>query len=450
MAEALRLYGEDVIKTGVTTVGTRILFPTVVEAYNYLNRQGTMPHRLAYYIESQRGNFWNLKTIEEFYKGSGAPWTTHSTGGEMLWLNGMCNEIWDSVVNEVCMGPDMPNASAEVKAKERCPSPGTKPWESYRSAIVNGWRPVQAHGTSSHGARLYIQMLEQAMEEGNFSLEYMRGLRTTLEHNILLGNVPDVIAGLKKFGVIINVNMGMLGGVPLNMKVYGPELEEFAMPVKTWIDEGIRVTFEGGGNWRPIHTLGTFVLGSEPFGITHDRGHIWVTQRQSNTVTKLRASDGEIVGVFAVGKVPVAVVSDGTDLWIANRDGHTVNKMQSDGTILETIEVGKTPVGLTFDGKNIWVGCFRSDAVWKLRPSDGAILGTFPAGERPRSQIAYDGTYMWVTNSAGHTVTKLRASDGSARGDDCGRKRPRAVVFDGSRIWVGNYLGNSVTRIEVE
>ncbi len=247
LAEALRLFGEDTVARGVTTIGTRILFPKVIEAYNFLSRQGTMPHRLAYYVESQRGNFWNLKTIEEFYKGSGAPWTTHSTGGEMLWLNGMCNGIWDSVVNEVCMGPDIPNASAEVKAKERCPS---------------------------HGARLYIQMLEQAMEEGNFSLEYMRDLRTTLEHNILLGKQPDVIAGLKKFGVIINVNMGMLGGVPLNMKVYGPELEEYAMPVKTWINEGIRVTFEGGGNWRPIHTLITREVTVSDFGVRPEPGEV--------------------------------------------------------------------------------------------------------------------------------------------------------------------------------
>ncbi len=272
LAESLRLYGHDTVARGVTTIGTRILFPKVIQAYNLLNREGTMPHRLAYYAEPQRGNFWNLKTIHEFYKGSGAPWTTHSAGGDMLWLNGMCNEIWDSVVNEVCMGPDMPNASAEVKAKERCPSPGTKPWETYREAIVSGWRPVQAHGTSSHGARLYIQMLEQAMEEGNFSLEYMRGLRTTLEHNILLGKQPDVIAGLKKFGIIINVNMGMLGGVPFNMKVYGPELEEYAMPVKTWINEGIRVTFEGGGNWRPIHTLITREVTVSDFGVRPEPG----------------------------------------------------------------------------------------------------------------------------------------------------------------------------------
>ena len=274
LAEALRLFGEDTVARGVTTIGTRILFPKVVEAYHLLNRKGIMPHRLAYYIESQRGNFWNLKSIHQFYKGYGAPWTTHSGGGEMMWLNGMCNEIWDSVVNEVCMGPDMPNASAEVKAKERCPSPGTKPWESYREAIVHGWRPVQAHGTSSHGARLYIQMLEQAMEEGGYSLEYMRGLRTTLEHNILLGQLPDVMEGIKKFGIIINVNMGMLGGVPFNMKVYGDELEEFAMPVKTWIDQGIRVTFEGGGNWRPIHSLITRQVELSDFGVRLAPGEV--------------------------------------------------------------------------------------------------------------------------------------------------------------------------------
>jgi predicted amidohydrolase YtcJ len=272
LAEALRKFGEDQVKRGLTTIGTRIVYPSVVAAYNLLNREGKMPHRLAYYIESQRGNFWNLKTIREFYKGYGAPWTTHSAGGEMLWLNGMCNEIWDSVAGEVCMGPDMPNASAETKARERCPSPGTKPWESYKEAIIHGWRPAQAHGTSSHGARLYIQMLEQAMEEGNYSLEYMRGLRTTLEHNILLGAQPDVIAGIKKFGIIINVNTPMLGGVPGNITVYGEELRKYAMPVKTWIDEGIRVTFEGAPNWRPIHTLVTREVIVGDFGVQRPEG----------------------------------------------------------------------------------------------------------------------------------------------------------------------------------
>ncbi len=100
----------------------------------------------------------------------------------------------------------------------------------------------------------------------------MRDLRTTLEHNILLGKQPDVMAGLKKFGVIINVNMGMLGGVPFNIKVYGPELEEYAMPVKTWIDKGIRVTFEGGGSWRPLHSLITRQVIVSDFGVRPEPG----------------------------------------------------------------------------------------------------------------------------------------------------------------------------------
>jgi predicted amidohydrolase YtcJ len=65
--------------------------------------------------------------------------------------------------------------------------------------------------------------------------------------------------GIKKYGIMINVNMGMLAGVPDNIKVYGEELRKFAMPVKTWIDDGVRVTFEASGTdfWTPIHTLVT-------------------------------------------------------------------------------------------------------------------------------------------------------------------------------------------------
>lgn len=258
LAETMRLQGLDLQKKGITTIATRVLFPRVIAAFHHLSREGKMPHRMAYYIESQRGNFWNLKTVHEFYKGAGAPWTTHAAGNEMLWLNGMCNEIWDSTQNELCMGPDV-TVPPEISARERCPSPGTRPWETYREAIVHGWRPVQAHNTSSHGARLYLQMLEQAMEEGGYSVEYMKGLRTAVEHNQLLGLLPDVMEGFKKFGIIINVNTGYLREIPHNLRDYGEQIRPFIMPVKSWIDQGLRVTFEAQGTdfWRPIYRLVT-------------------------------------------------------------------------------------------------------------------------------------------------------------------------------------------------
>ena len=258
LSETLRLFGMDLQKLGITTVATRIVAPRIVAAYNRLNRESQMPHRLAYFIESQRGRHFGLEFTREFYKATGAPWTDHVNGGEMLWLNGMCNEIWDSIYNEVCLGDDV-SASPEIKARERCPGPGSKPWESYKAAIVSGWRPAQAHGTSSHGARLYIQMLDEAMKEGNFSIEYMRNLRTTMEHAFLLGNVPDVMAGIKKYGIIINVTPIHLSRVPDILDDYDESLKSFVMPVKTWINDGHRVTLEANGSdfWTAIYTLVT-------------------------------------------------------------------------------------------------------------------------------------------------------------------------------------------------
>ncbi len=265
LAEALRLHGLDVRRYGITTVATRMLFPSVAAAYQKLNREGRMPHRLSYYVESQRGNYFNLKSTQEFYRASGAAWTNHINGGEMLWIGGMANEIWDSLGREACVGPDLP-ASPEIKARERCPVPGTKPYDSYKAAVVNGWRPVQGHSVGSHGARLYIQMLEEAMEEKGFSVEYIRSLRTTLEHNTVLGNVPDVMAGIKKYGIRLNpwpVDLG--SAVVVTLADYGEQARSFAMPVKTWLEQGIPVTFEagaGGGGTdfcTPIYILVTLL-----------------------------------------------------------------------------------------------------------------------------------------------------------------------------------------------
>ncbi len=257
-AEMLRLHGLDIQKKGITSLATVLFSPRIIAAFHLLNREDKMPYRLAYYMQAQRGMHFNPKSMREFFKAQGAPWERHSSGGEMLWLNGMGNEIWDGSDNEVCMGPDVP-APPEIKARERCPVPGTKPYDSYKTAVVYGWRPVQAHNTSSHGTRLYIQMLEEAMKEGNYSLEYMKNLRTTVEHAQLIGTPPDVMAGVKRFGIIINVTPSRLSEIPHLLKDYGEQLRRFVMPVKTWLNMGIRVTMEGAGAdvWRPIHILVT-------------------------------------------------------------------------------------------------------------------------------------------------------------------------------------------------
>jgi DNA-binding beta-propeller fold protein YncE len=60
---------------------------------------------------------------------------------------------------------------------------------------------------------------------------------------------------------------------------------------------------------------------------------------------------------------------------------------------------------VTFDGANIWVANYESADVTKLRPSDGANLGTFATG--PGSiAVAFDGANIWVVNQGNSTVTR--------------------------------------------
>jgi hypothetical protein len=58
---------------------------------------------------------------------------------------------------------------------------------------------------------------------------------------------------------MLNVNTGYLKDAASLIDDYGEQVRPLAEPVKTWLNEGIRVTFEAEGTdfWTAIHTLVT-------------------------------------------------------------------------------------------------------------------------------------------------------------------------------------------------
>jgi len=194
-------------------------------------------------------------------------------------------------------------------------------------------------------------------------------------------------------------------------------------------------------------TLGTFPMGSNLIGLAFDGANIWVASAGQNRVFKLRAIDGTVQGVFSVGSTPIGVAFDGANIWVTNNNSNNVTKLRaSDGAALATFTVGALPEGLAFDGANIWVANTGSANVTKLRVSDGAVQGTFSVGAIPR-QIAFDGANVWVVNGSSNNVTKLRASDGALQGTFAVGSNPDAVAFDGTNIWVANQNDNNVTKL---
>jgi DNA-binding beta-propeller fold protein YncE len=51
-----------------------------------------------------------------------------------------------------------------------------------------------------------------------------------------------------------------------------------------------------------------------------------VTNFSSNTVTKLRASDGALIGTFPTGQFPEGAAFDGANVWVVNAGDGTVSK----------------------------------------------------------------------------------------------------------------------------
>ena len=199
--------------------------------------------------------------------------------------------------------------------------------------------------------------------------------------------------------------------------------------------------------------IGTYPVGSGPRRLYYDGTNIWVTNSDSSSVTKLRASDGSLMGTYAIGSQSGPICYDGTNIWVASNASNSVTKIKaSDGSIVAGYDVGVGPGAICFDGTNIWAGLFGTETVIgntvvKLNPSGGTIVGTYTVG-KAATGLCYDGTNIWVVNNKSNNVTKLKASDGSVLGTYAVGSKPRNCCFYGSSIWVTNNESNSVTRLK--
>ncbi len=70
-------------------------------------------------------------------------------------------------------------------------------------------------------------------------------------------------------------------------------------------------------HWYNANQTTSFAVGTFPGGVGFDGANIWVVSEGSNTVTKLRASDGTKLGTFAVGAAPEELAFDGANIWVA-------------------------------------------------------------------------------------------------------------------------------------
>ena len=249
LAQALKLVSEEWASIGVTTLSTRIPFPKVMSGYATLAGLGQMPIRLAAHYEVHRMPTDPGQT-RQMYRRTGV---LQGIGNDYFWIDGVASERWDSTYPESCAGPDLP-APPHIKAREVCPKPGDLMWDTLENALKSGWRLAGVHMCGSESARAYFSMIDRARADNGMSMEEIRNLKMTAEHCNLVGKQPDIIQKLKDYGVILSCGPNRINESPNLIADYGPQVNAFILPFKTWIESDVKLVgahYGGGAFGRP-------------------------------------------------------------------------------------------------------------------------------------------------------------------------------------------------------
>ena len=236
LAQGLKLTSEEFASKGVTTFSSRIPFPKVMSGYATLAGLGQMPIRFAAHYEVHRMPTDPQQT-RQIYRRTGV---LQGIGDDYLWIDGVASERWDSIYPESCTGPDTV-APAHIKAREVCPKPGDLPWDVLENAMKAGWRLSGVHMCGSESARAFFRMIDSARAVNGWTMEEVRQLAMTGEHCDVVGKQPDIIQGLIDYGIILSCGPDLLREAPDWVRDYGPQMNDFVLPFKTWIDSGVKL-----------------------------------------------------------------------------------------------------------------------------------------------------------------------------------------------------------------
>jgi DNA-binding beta-propeller fold protein YncE len=118
-----------------------------------------------------------------------------------------------------------------------------------------------------------------------------------------------------------------------------------------------------------------------------------------------------LLGTTTVGFFPELVASDGADLWVANEDSETVSRVcASDGKLLGTWTGTFAAWGVlaAIDGQRILVTNSGDNSVSLFRAADFAPLGTVStgAGSLPFGACS-DGLHFWITLGGANKLARF-------------------------------------------
>lgn len=200
--------------------------------------------------------------------------------------------------------------------------------------------------------------------------------------------------------------------------------------------------------------LGPGASFNNPWGITADETHLYVTDRDNSTIRKIDIETGEVTtlagtpgssgssdgpGTAARFFRPAGITNDRASLYVSDTGNHTIRKIAKNTAIVSTLAgtAGQpcftdgakayffNPHGLTVRGNRIYLSDTYNSTIRAIEISSGFVTtlagrpgpvgstdGDGPAARfhLPQS-IATDGTYLYITDTSNNTIRKIEFLD---------------------------------------
>ncbi|MFH1200592.1 MAG: NHL repeat-containing protein [Candidatus Micrarchaeota archaeon] len=200
------------------------------------------------------------------------------------------------------------------------------------------------------------------------------------------------------------------------------------------------------------NVAGNFTVQSQPGGVAVDAlGNVWICNNNANTVSRVNAGTGEVTGNYTVQTKPTGVAADALgNIWVANSGSDTVSRINaSTGEVTGNYTVQDRPEQVAADALgNIWVANFGSDTVSRINASTGEVTGNYTVQHWPYGVAADALGNIWVSNNFDGTVSRVNASTGEVTGNYTVQQLPEIVAADAlGNVWVANFLSHTVSRI---
>jgi len=238
--------------------------------------------------------------------------------------------------------------------------------------------------------------------------------------------------------------------------------EQMAAFVTRTLDQSLKRghTRAALGEWwtnrRPFPLRLSNYTGDHPQFLASDGLSVWVSNTQSNTVSRLDIKTNlvitELSGITSPEQIVIVsgfvfVASSQTPGRIYKTD---LNVTGNVAIPLFSSTLGSSPVGMTYDGEYLWTantgdGTAGTGSLSRVAPI-GGVVTTFTTGFNQPRGILFDGANLWVTDAGDNSLKRVDTTTGGVIQTIALSGTVNHPVFDGTNLWIPSGDRVSVVR----